>query len=51
MSENPERMTEWAKGDGVPLKWMTLTPILPFSMSSRTTLAFLISMSSSRISL
>ena len=51
MSENPERMTLWAKGEGVPSKGMVVTPILPDSISPRTTRALLMSMSSSRISL
>ena len=47
MSENPERMAECAKGDGVPVKWMSLMDMAPESIMSRTCLAFFRSMSSS----
>ena len=51
MSEKPASMTLWANGEGVPVNGTALTPIFPLSIISRTTLAFLMSMSSSRISL
>ena len=51
MSENPDRMAECAKGDGVPVKRMMSTVIFPDPIMSRTTLAFFTSMSSSSTSL
>ena len=36
ISENPERIAECAKGDGVPVKRMVETDIFPDSIMSRT---------------
>ena len=36
MSENPERIAECAKGDGVPVKRMVETDTFPDSIMSRT---------------